>query len=72
MKVNMDKMYEGSRGFVSFLWEIQHFQIFFHVPDTFLRLLNNERYVHICVSFRCIFLICSCHLSMYSSLCELF
>ena len=59
-------------GFVSFLWEIQHFQIFFHVPDTFLWLLNYERYVHVFVSFRCIFLICSCHLSKHPLLYELF
>ena len=55
-----------------FLWEIQHFQICFHVPDTFLWLLNYERYVHVCASFRCIFLICSCHLSKHPSQCELF
>ena len=30
--------------------------IFFHVPDTFWWLLNYERCVHVCVSFRCIFL----------------
>ena len=59
-------------GFVSFLGEIQHFQICFHVPDTFLGLLNYKRYVHVCVSFRCIFLIYSFHLSKLPSLCELF
>ena len=25
------------------------FQICFHLPDTFLRLLNYERYVHVCI-----------------------
>ena len=34
---------------VSFLSEIQHFLIYFNVPDTFLTLLNYERYVHICI-----------------------
>ena len=48
------------------------FKYFFHVPHTFLWLFNYERYVHVCVSFRCIFLICSCHLIKHPSLCELF
>ena len=51
---------------------IQHFQIFFHVPNTFWWLLNFERYVHVYLSFRCIFLICSCHLSNHPSICGLF
>ena len=34
--------------------------------------LNFERYVNVYVSFRCIFLICSCHLSKHPSICELF
>ena len=55
-----------------FFGKSQHFQIFFHVPDIFLWLLNYERYVYVYVSFRCIFLICSCHLSKHPSLCELF
>ena len=55
-------------GFVSFLWKILHFLIFFHVPNTFWWLLNFERYVHIYLSFRCIFLICSCHLNNHPSI----
>ena len=35
-------------------------------------LLNCERYVHVYVSFRCIFLICSCYLSKHPLLWELF
>ena len=31
-------------------------------------LLNFERYVHVYLSFRCIFLICSCHLSNHPSI----
>ena len=42
--------------------------IFFHVPNTFWWLLNFERYVHVYVSFRCIFLICSCHLNNHPSI----
>ena len=42
------------------------------MPNTFWWLLNFERYVHVFVSFRCIFLICSCHLSNHPSICELF
>ena len=34
--------------------------------------LNFERYVHVYLSFRSIFLICSCHLSNHPSICELF
>ena len=45
-----------------------HFLIFFHVPNTFWWLLNFERYVHVYLSFRCIFLICSCHLSNHPSI----
>ena len=34
--------------------------------------LNYERYVHVFLFFRCIFLICSCQLNKNPSLCELF
>ena len=54
--------------FVSFLWKILHFLIFFHVPKTFWWLLNFERYVHVYLCFRCIFLICSCHLGNHPSI----
>ena len=51
-------IYEGSRKkYNPNRW------IFFHVPNTFWWLLNFERYVHVYLSFRCIFLICSCHLN---------
>ena len=72
------RIYEGNHtkkktgGFVSFLWKILHFQIFFLVPNTFWWLLNFERYMHVYLSFCCIFLICSCHLSNHPSICELF
>ena len=36
-------------GIISFLWEIQHFQIYFHMPNTFLTLLSYERCVHVCI-----------------------
>ena len=29
--------------------KIQHFQISFHVPNTYLTILNKERYLHVCV-----------------------
>ena len=38
------------------------------MPNTFWWLLNFERYVHVYLSFRCIFLICSCHLSNHPSI----
>ena len=62
-------------GFVSFFWGGRNptfSNICFHVPDTFLWLLNYESYVHVYVSFRCISLIGSSHLSKHPSLCELF
>ena len=60
----------------TWIWNSSHIDgcllRFFHVPNTFWWLLNFERYVHVYVSFRCIFLICSCHLSKHPSICELF
>ena len=38
------------------------------MPNTFWWLLNFERYVHVYLSFRCIFLICSCHLNNHPSI----
>ena len=38
------------------------------MPNTFWWLLNFESYVHVYLSFRCIFLICSCHLSNHPSI----
>ena len=38
-------------GFFLSLEKIQHFQISFHVPNIYLILLNQERYVHICIFF---------------------
>ena len=38
------------------------------MPNTFWWLLNFERHVHVYLSFRCIFLICSCHLSNHPSI----
>ena len=51
-----------------FFEKILHFLIFFHVPNTFWWLLNFERDVHVYLSFRCIFLICFCHLSNHPSI----
>ena len=36
-------------GFISFLWEIEHFQKYFHVPNTFETPLKYERYEHVCI-----------------------
>ena len=38
------------------------------MPNTFWWLLNFERHVHVYLSFRCIFLICSCHLNNHPSI----
>ena len=38
------------------------------MPNTFWWLLNFERYVYVYLSFRCIFLICSCHLNNHPSI----
>ena len=38
------------------------------MPNTFWWLLNFERYVHVYLSFRCIFPICFCHLNNHPSI----
>ena len=68
MKTYLLRISQYTGDFVSFLWKILHFLIFFHVPNTFWWLLNFERYVHVYLSFRCIFLICSCHLNNHPSI----
>ena len=46
--------------------------IYIYICQTRSDDLNFEHYVHVYLSFRCIFLICSCHLSNHPSICELF
>ena len=59
-----------SFGIIPFKCYVKIYLVFVF-PDTFKWLLNYESYVHVYVSFRCIFLICSCHLSKHPLLCEL-